>query len=178
MAGRLQDDDISETHEINVTPFIDVMLVLLIIFMVAAPLSTVDIPVELPVSAAQPAPKPDKPLYVTLKADLSLAVGNDMVLWGGLGPALDAQTSNDRNKRLFLRADKAVPYGELMRLMDTLRAAGYLKVALVGLEGPPVQGAGSAPAAPGAVVSPSAPPAALPAGPSSGAASPAPTPSP
>ena len=77
MAGRLQDDDISETHEINVTPFIDVMLVLLIIFMVVAPLSTVDVPVELPVSAATPAAKPDKPLYVTLKADLSLAVGND-----------------------------------------------------------------------------------------------------
>jgi biopolymer transport protein ExbD len=176
MAGRLQDsDDIAETHEINVTPFIDVMLVLLIIFMVAAPLSTVDIPVELPVSAAQPAPKPDKPLYVTIKADLSLAVGNDMVLWGGLGPALDSQTSSDRNKRLFLRADKTVPYGELMRLMDTLRAAGYLKVALVGLEGPPVQGAASAPAAPGAFL-PSAPPAALPAIPSSGA--PPPTPSP
>ncbi len=110
---------------------------------------------------------------MTLKADLSLAVGNDMVLWGGLGPALDAQTSSDRNKRLFLRADKTVPYGELMRLMDTLRAAGYLKVALVGLEGPPVQGAPSAPAAPGAFL-PSAPPAT----PSSGAASPSPTPSP
>jgi biopolymer transport protein ExbD len=138
MASRLQDsDDIAETHEINVTPFIDVMLVLLIIFMVAAPLSTVDIPVELPVSQAAPAAKPDKPLYVTLKGDLSLAVGNDMVLWGGLASALDAQTSSDRNKRLFLRADKTVPYGELMRLMDTLRAAGYLKVALVGLEGPP-----------------------------------------
>ncbi|MDP1907039.1 MAG: TonB system transport protein ExbD [Hyphomicrobium sp.] len=178
MAGRLQDDDISETHEINVTPFIDVMLVLLIIFMVVAPLSTVDVPVELPVSAATPAAKPDKPLFVTLKADLSLAVGNDMVLWGGLGPALDSQTSNDRNKRLFLRADKAVPYGELMRLMDTLRAAGYLKVALVGLEGPPVQGASSAPAAAPGAVSPSAPPAALPAIPLSGAAAPTPPPSP
>ncbi len=116
----------------------------------------------------QAAAKPDKPLYVTLKADLSLAVGNDMVLWGGLGPALDAQTSSDRNKRLFLRADKTVPYGELMRLMDTLRAAGYLKVALVGLEGPPVQGAPSAPAAPGAFL-PSAPPATLPTVPSAGA---------
>jgi biopolymer transport protein ExbD len=170
MASRLQDDDdISETHEINVTPFIDVMLVLLIIFMVAAPLSTVDVPVELPVSAAHPAPKPDKPLYVTLKADLSLAVGNDMVLWSGLGPALDAQTSSDRNKRLFLRADKAVPYGELMRLMDTLRAAGYLKVALVGLEGPPVQGAPTAPAAPGAALPLSTPPATPPTVPSAGA---------
>ena len=169
MGSRLRDDDeISETHEINVTPFIDVMLVLLIIFMVAAPLSTVDVPVELPVSAAKPAAKPEKPLYVTLKADLSLAVGNDMVLWSGLAPALDAQTSSDRNKRLFLRADKTVPYGELMRLMDALRAAGYLKVAFVGLEGPPVQGAPTAPAAAGAVP-PSAPPAALPTVPSAGA---------
>ena len=162
MAGKLAEDDISETHEINVTPFIDVMLVLLIIFMVVAPLSTVDVPVELPVSSAQPAKKPDKPLFVTLKADLSLAVGNDTVLWSNLGSSLDAQTSSDRNKRLFLRADKAVPYGELMRLMDTLRAAGYLKVALVGLEGPPVTGApvavpGTVPAAPTSEATQSAP---------------------
>jgi len=153
MAAKLQEgDDLSESHEINVTPFIDVMLVLLIIFMVVAPLSTVDIPVELPVSAAQPAKKPDKPLFVTLESDLSLAVGNDMVLWSGLGAALDAQTSSDRNKSLFLRADKSVPYGELMRLMDTLRAAGYLKVGLVGLEGPPSQ-IGAAPPPPAAPAS-------------------------
>jgi biopolymer transport protein ExbD len=145
MAGGIKEsDELSESHEINVTPFIDVMLVLLIIFMVVAPLSTVDVPVELPVSQAAPAKKPDKPLFVTLKSDLSLAVGNDMVLWTSLGSALDAQTQSDRNKRLFLRADKTVPYGELIRLMDTLRAAGYLKVALVGLEGPPAS-AGAAP---------------------------------
>jgi biopolymer transport protein ExbD len=137
MAGRLEGDDATETHEINVTPFIDVMLVLLIIFMVAAPLSTVDVAVDLPVSAAQPTPKPDKPLFVTLKADHSLAVGNNTVLWGDLGAALDAETGADRNKRLFLRADKTVQYGELIRLMDTLRAAGYVKIALVGLEGLP-----------------------------------------
>jgi biopolymer transport protein ExbD len=137
MAGRLQDggDDLVETHEINVTPFIDVMLVLLIIFMVVAPLSTVDVPVDLPVSDAKPQPKPDKPVYVTIKADLSLAVGNDTVIWAGFTQAIDQATEKDRRKRLFLRADKTVPYGELMRLMDLLRAAGYLKVALVGLEG-------------------------------------------
>jgi biopolymer transport protein ExbD len=158
MAGKLSDsEDATENHEINVTPFIDVMLVLLIIFMVVAPLSTVDVPVELPVSQAAPAQKPDKPLFVTLKSDLSIAVGNDMVLWGGLGQALDTQTQSDRNKRLFLRADKAVPYGELMRLMDTLRAAGYLKVALVGLEGPPGSAAAGA-AVPGSTT-PSASPA-------------------
>ena len=160
MAGKLAEEDATENHEINVTPFIDVMLVLLIIFMVVAPLSTVDVPVELPVSQAAPAQKPDKPLFVTLKADLSIAVGNDMVLWTGLAQALDAQTSSDRNKRLFLRADKAVPYGELMRLMDTLRAAGYLKVALVGLEGPPGAAPVSGPAAPGQIT-PSAPPASI-----------------
>ena len=158
MAGKLAEDDISETHEINVTPFIDVMLVLLIIFMVVAPLSTVDVPVELPVSSAQPAKKPDKPLFVTLKADLSLAVGNDTVLWSNLGSSLDAQTSSDRNKRLFLRADKSVPYGELIRLMDTLRAAGYLKIAFVGLEGPPVMPGAPGAAAPAAPAAPATQP--------------------
>jgi biopolymer transport protein ExbD len=158
MAGKLAEDDISETHEINVTPFIDVMLVLLIIFMVVAPLSTVDVPVELPVSSAQPAKKPDKPLFVTLKADLSLAVGNDTVLWSNLGSSLDAQTSSDRNKRLFLRADKSVPYGELIRLMDTLRAAGYLKIAFVGLEGPPVTPGAPGAAAPAAPAAPATQP--------------------
>jgi biopolymer transport protein ExbD len=137
MAGGLRGDgdDLAETHEINVTPFIDVMLVLLIIFMVVAPLSTVDVPVDLPVSEAKPQPKPDKPVYVTIKSDLSIAVGNDAVAWGQVASAIDAETARDRRKRLFLRADKTVPYGELMRLMNVLRGAGYLKVALVGLEG-------------------------------------------
>ncbi|MDH4981524.1 TonB system transport protein ExbD [Hyphomicrobium sp. D-2] len=172
MAGGLQDDDLSESHEINVTPFIDVMLVLLIIFMVAAPLSTVDVPVDLPVSAAQPAKKPDKPLYVTLKSDLSLAVGNDMVLWGGLAQALDVQTQNDRNKRVFLRADKTVPYGELIRLMDALRQAGYVKVALVGLEGVPGRASSAPPAAPTSPSGTAAAPASAPALPSSTPAAP------
>src|ERR1700693_4590731 len=107
MATRLNsdDDDSSELHEINVTPFIDVMLVLLIIFMVAAPLSTVDIGVDLPVSTAKPQPRSDKPLFLTIKADLTLAVGNDPVAREQLAQALDAATQLDRQKRLFLRAD-------------------------------------------------------------------------
>jgi biopolymer transport protein ExbD len=129
-----QPDEASELHEINVTPFIDVMLVLLIIFMVAAPLSTVDVGVDLPVSTAKPQPRPDKPLFLTIKNDLSLALGNKPVSRGDLAHALDAATQMDRQQRVFLRADKAVPYGELMQLMNNLRAAGYLKVALVGLE--------------------------------------------
>ena len=73
------DDDLVEAHEINVTPFIDVMLVLLIIFMVAAPLATVDIGVDLPASAVATQPRPDKPVFVTVKPDLSIAVGEDPI---------------------------------------------------------------------------------------------------
>jgi len=127
-------DEAAELHEINVTPFIDVMLVLLIIFMVAAPLSTVDVGVDLPVSTAKPQPRPDKPLFLTIKRNLSLALGNDPVSRVELPHALDAATHVDRQQRIFLRADKDVPYGELMQLMNILRAAGYLRVALVGLE--------------------------------------------
>jgi biopolymer transport protein ExbD len=129
-----QPDEAAELHEINVTPFIDVMLVLLIIFMVAAPLSTVDVGVDLPAATAKPQPRPDKPIFLTIKRDLSLALGNERVTRADLGRALDVATQTDRQQRIFLRADKAVPYGELMQVMNTLRGAGYLKIALVGLE--------------------------------------------
>ena len=135
MAARLnRDDDIAETHEINVTPFIDVMLVLLIIFMVAAPLATVDIAVDLPASSVERQPRPDKPLYLTVKPDLTLALGDDDVARDTLGSALDTSTAGDRETRIFLRADKAVSYGDVMEVMELLRAAGYLKIALVSLE--------------------------------------------
>ncbi|HEY7666010.1 MAG TPA: TonB system transport protein ExbD [Xanthobacteraceae bacterium] len=127
-------DTLDEVHEINVTPFIDVMLVLLIIFMVAAPLATVDIAVNLPASTADPQQRPDKPLYLTVKSDLTLALGNEPVERQLLGGTLDAAAKGDKDTRIFLRADKAVPYGELMEVMNLLRSAGYLKVALVGLE--------------------------------------------
>ncbi|AVM74285.1 TonB system transport protein ExbD [Magnetospirillum gryphiswaldense] len=135
MSARLSDggDDIAETHEINVTPFIDVILVLLIIFMVAAPLATVDVPVDLPDSSAQPLPKPDQPVFVTIRADHSLAVGENSVPQDQLPVALDTATNADKETRVFLRADKAIAYGRLMEVMDVLRHAGYLKVALVGL---------------------------------------------
>jgi biopolymer transport protein ExbD len=138
MAGGLQggeDDELAESHEINVTPFIDVMLVLLIIFMVAAPLSTVDVAVDLPVSTAKAQPRPERPVFITIKADRTLAIGNDAVAPAALGAAIDAATKSDRGQRLFLRADKSVPYGDVMQAMNLLRRAGYLKVALVGLEG-------------------------------------------
>lgn len=128
------EETLAEVHEINVTPFIDVMLVLLIIFMVAAPLATVDVPINLPSSTARPQPRPDKLLYLTLKPDLLLVLGNDPVGRESLRGALERATNGDREKRIFVRADKVVPYGELMEVMNLLRAAGYFKVALVGAE--------------------------------------------
>ncbi len=136
MAFKLDDGDagVDEVHEINVTPFVDVMLVLLIIFMVAAPLSTVDVPVDLPAASAAAAQRPDKPVFLTLKADLSLAIGEAGIARAALVEALDTAMKGDKSQRLFLRADKSVPYGELIEVMNELRAAGYLKVALVALE--------------------------------------------
>ncbi|CCV04572.1 membrane spanning protein in TonB-ExbB-ExbD complex [Mesorhizobium metallidurans STM 2683] len=137
MAARIReniDGDLEENHEINVTPFIDVILVLLIIFMVAAPLATVDVNVDLPGSTATPAPRPETPLFLTLKDDLTLAIGNDSVPRGSFAATLDGRTKGDKQTRIFLRADKAVGYGDLMEAMNLLRGAGYLKIALVGLE--------------------------------------------
>jgi biopolymer transport protein ExbD len=128
------EDGMEEAHDINVTPFIDVILVLLIIFMVAAPLATVDVPVDLPAANATAQPRPDKPVFLTLRADLSLLVDQSPVDRPALAQALDAATSNDRTQRVFLRADRSVPYGDMMEAMNALRMAGYLKVALVGLE--------------------------------------------
>lgn len=135
-------DEFGEAHEINVTPFIDVMLVLLIIFMIAAPLSTVDLPIDLPSSSAVPQKKPDKPTYVTIKADLALAIGETPVKRVDLAKTLDGQAEPNKDRRIFLRADRAVPYGELMEVLEILRAGGYLKVALVALEGLPGGDAG------------------------------------
>jgi len=149
MAISLADDDLdddgdfAETHEINVTPFIDVILVLLIIFMVAAPLSTVDLPIDLPTSSATPQKKPDKPTYVTIKPDLTLAIGEDSVKRVDLVGSLDAKVDvkadvkvdAGKDRIIFLRADRSVPYGELMGVLEILRVGGYTKIKLVALEG-------------------------------------------
>jgi len=131
------DEDFGETHEINVTPFIDVILVLLIIFMVAAPLSTVDLPVDLPRSSAAPQKKPDKPTYVTITPDLAVSIGETAIQRADLVRMLDADNP-DKERRIFLRADKMVPYGELIQVLELLRLGGYTKISLVTLEAPAV----------------------------------------
>lgn len=132
--ARHDDDALEESHEINVTPFIDVMLVLLIIFMVAAPLATVDTPVDLPASTAQPQPRDGEPVFLSVQTDLSLSINDVPVGSDGLKGALERLTAGDHEQRIYLRADQAVPYGDLMQTMNALRAAGYRRIALVGLE--------------------------------------------
>jgi biopolymer transport protein ExbD len=128
--GRTQ----SSLSDINITPFVDVVLVLLIIFMVAAPLATVDVAVDLPASTATPQARPDKPIFLSIKADRSLLLGNAVIDAKTLAGALDKAAGGDKSQRIFLQADRTVDYGQLMAVMNELRAAGYLKVALVGLE--------------------------------------------
>ncbi len=137
MALKLASDseDLAVAHEINVTPFIDVMLVLLIIFMVAAPLATVDVKVDLSVSNAQPAAKPEAPVYLSLQSDGTILVNEEQVSAASLGSAIEQATAGDREERVFLRADKTITYDEIMQAMNSLRSAGYVHVALVGAEG-------------------------------------------
>src|SRR5271155_4607618 len=130
----LDDDDFGETHEINVTPFIDVILVLLIIFMVAAPLPPVPLPIDLPSSTATPQKKPDKPTYVSIKPDLSLAIGEKSVKRAELISTLNAAAESNPERLVFVRADRGVAYGDLMDVLELLRQGNY-RMKLVALEG-------------------------------------------
>src|SRR5215468_8559367 len=118
-------------HEINVTPFVDVMLVLLIIFMVAAPLLTVGVPIELPETRAKPLQGDNEPLTVSVKQDGRLFLQNSEVGLDTLTPKLVAIAKNGYGERIFVRADKAVGYGDVMRVMGELNRAGFRRIGLV-----------------------------------------------
>ena len=117
--------------EINVTPMVDVMLVLLIIFMVAAPLLTVGVQVDLPRTKATLIRGEDEPLAITVNRDGALFLQETAIELEGLLPRLSAITGNNPDVRIFVRGDAAVDYGRVMEVMGTINAAGYKKVALV-----------------------------------------------
>jgi TonB system transport protein ExbD (group 1) len=138
MSIKLSEDQVSfrrhsypPNAEINVTPFVDVILVLLVIFMIAAPLATVTIPVELPRSTAAPTPPPATPVTVTVQTDGTIFVGNTKTDAQHLIPALLSATNKDLGTRILLRGDKHLEYGQLMQVMDELSDGGFSTIGLV-----------------------------------------------
>lgn len=122
--------------EINITPFVDIMLVLLIIFMVAAPLATVSVPVKLPRAVAPPAPNPPKPIFISIQDDGDVYVGDFKTSIDAIGEDLKGQIGN-RNpdqERIFIRGDQGTRYGDFMQVMNALQDNGFYSVALVGEE--------------------------------------------
>ena len=117
--------------EINVTPFVDVMLVLLIVFMVTAPLLTVGIPVDLPKVKANALTDQKDPIEITVKLDGTVYLGESVVEVENLIPRLNAITDQNTKARIYIRGDRVVGYGRIMEIMSMINSAGYIKVALV-----------------------------------------------
>ena len=117
--------------EINVTPFVDVMLVLLIVFMVTAPLLTVGIPVDLPKIKANALTDQKDPIEITVKLDGTVYLGESIVEVDNIIPRLNAITDKNTEARIYVRGDRVVAYGRVMEIMSIINSAGYIKVALV-----------------------------------------------
>ena len=126
--------DVNQNAEINVTPFVDVMLVLLIIFMVAAPLAAVTIEVKLPVAAATPAPNPPTPVYISIQESGDIYIGDSASSLEALAGDLRTQIGrrDPSRERIFIRADQDTMYVKFMQVMNALQDAGFYSVALVG----------------------------------------------
>ena len=138
MAGALQERDRAvrgrrrrAMAEINVTPFVDVMLVLLIVFMVTAPLLTVGVPVDLPKTKAQALGQDREPLSVTVRRSGRIYLQNTLVADDELVPKLTAISANGYDQRIFVRGDKSVDYGRVMEVMALISAAGFTHIGLV-----------------------------------------------
>jgi TonB system transport protein ExbD (group 1) len=127
---------IQQNASINVTPFVDVMLVLLIIFMVAAPLATVSVPLELPTAVAPPTPSPQKPIWISIQKNGDLHIGDFSTSIEAMPADLTKQIGkrDPTKERIYIRVDKDAYYGDFMRVMNTLQDNGYYSVALVGLD--------------------------------------------
>ena len=125
---------IEQQSEINVTPFVDIMLVLLIIFMVAAPLATVSIEVKLPRAVAPPQQNPPKPVFISIQNDGDVFIGDGRTSVDTLGDDLKRLIGarNPDEERIFIRADQTTRYGNFMQVMNALQDAGFYSVALVG----------------------------------------------
>ena len=125
---------VEANSEINVTPFVDIMLVLLIIFMVAAPLATVSVPVTLPRAVAPPAVNPPKPVFISIQNGGEVWIGDFRTSVGSLGDDLKVQigSRDPEQERIFIRADQQTRYGDFMQVMNALQDNGFYSVALVG----------------------------------------------
>jgi biopolymer transport protein ExbD len=126
--------NVEQNSEINVTPFVDVMLVLLIIFMVAAPLASVSVEVNLPPAVAKPSPSPPKPVYISIKASGQVFIGDDRTTVDEMGADLvkNIGRRDPTKERIYIRADEKTRYGAFMEVMNTLQDNGFYSVALIG----------------------------------------------
>jgi biopolymer transport protein TolR len=129
--GRRRYGVYRQMSEINVTPMVDVMLVLLVVFMITAPLLTAGVPIDLPKTEATQMVGQDEPLVISINAEGKLFLQETEVALEELGPRLAAITENKRDTRIFVRGDRAIDYGRVMAVMGTVNVAGFTRVALI-----------------------------------------------
>lgn len=129
--GKFRRQRYALMSNINVTPFVDVMLVLLVVFMIAAPLLSVGVPVDLPKAVAPNLQGLDEPLAVTIDQDGKIYLQEKEITLGDLVPALIAITNGNQDRRIFVRGDRSINYGRVIEAMGAINAAGFTRVALV-----------------------------------------------